>query len=69
VRNLLSELGLQYETVRLEALVGTKVHTKEQQKISVALPAEEVAQKAYRFRQLIARRMSPGRAASCVAAS
>jgi hypothetical protein len=55
VCNLLSELGLQYDTVTLEALVGTKVHTKERQKISVALPAEEVAQKAYRFRQLIAR--------------
>jgi hypothetical protein len=53
VRNLLDQLGVQYDTTRLATLVGAREHTKSHQKIGAPLPAEEAEQKAARFRQLL----------------
>jgi hypothetical protein len=53
--DLLEDLGVEYDTAVIEAMIGIKEHTKDDQKIGSALPAEVAEEMASRFRKLLER--------------
>ena len=63
VSRLFDELGVQCDSARLAALVGTRAHTKDHQKAGAALAAPEAEKRARRFQQLLERRATGIRAA------
>jgi hypothetical protein len=69
VFKLLDELDIRYERPPIEAQIGNRAHTKEHQKIGVALPAGQAREMASRFAELLGRldlprRSMPGAARS-----
>jgi hypothetical protein len=53
--DLLDDLGVEYDTAVIAAMIGLKEHTKDDQKIGSALPADVAEQMADRFRKLLER--------------
>ncbi len=51
--DLLDDLGVEYDTAVIAAMIGLKEHTKDDQKIGSALPADVSEQMADRFRKLL----------------
>jgi hypothetical protein len=62
VCTLLDELGIRYEKSPLAAIVGSREHTKEHQKVGAPLPAEQTGEMAFKFAQLLERLELPRRA-------
>jgi hypothetical protein len=53
---LLDELGIRYEKQPIEAMVGVKEHTKEDQKTNAGLPGLQLRTMASRFQELLVSR-------------
>ena len=53
---LLDELDIRYERAPIEAVIGTREHTKEHQKVVPKLPIEQAQEMALLFEEYIARR-------------
>jgi hypothetical protein len=62
VFELFDALDIRYERPPIEAVIGNREHTKEHQKIGVALPAEHAREMESRFGELLGRLDLPPRA-------